>query len=143
MKSRITKTVTIIALIMAITITVSAIGKWSGSEYVEESHTYITQIKGLFKVKNDEIKELKEDNKGYDKVIKDLQKEIKDKNKVIEDRDKTIADKNKEIGKINKDLMDAKATIKIQKDELDYALQDVKDIRDELKTIVEGEQQYD
>ena len=81
MKSRITKVVIIIALLMATTITVSAIGKWNGSEYVEESHTHITQIRELFKGKNDEIKELKEDNKGYDKVIKDLQKEIKDKNK--------------------------------------------------------------
>lgn len=139
MKSKITKVVTIIALVMAITITVSAIGKWSGSEYVEESHTYITQIRELFKIKNDEIKELKGDNKGYDKIIKDLQKEIKDKNKVIEDRDKTIADKDKEIGKINKDLTNAKETIQIQEDELDYALQDVKAIRNELKTIVEGE----
>ena len=139
MKSKITKVVTIIALVMAITITVSAIGKWRGSEYVEESHTYITQIRELFKIKNDEIKELKEDNKDYDKIIKDLQKEIKDKNKTIEDRDKTITYKNEEIDKINKELTEAKKVPKTQEDELDYALQDVKAIRDELKTIVEGE----
>ena len=133
MKSRITKAVIIIALMMAITITVSAIGKWVGSEYVEESHTYITQIRELFNSKNDEIKKLKEDNEGYDKVIEDLQKEIMDKNKVIEAKDE-------EIAKVKRDLMNAKATIKIQKDELDYALQDVKAIRDELKELVDGEQ---